>query len=255
MASYDTQEIKRGLWVNSFEEKFNKPNYHTRINNALKSRKNEKAKNKILSHPGIRDLFQYMYMVDYDGENLSKSYHSIPEEIKKKIELKVEEIVNDMLNLIKDNYKNYSYSEYKDTRFSYSKFEELFKQKFWDFYDKYEYWEIVCKIMFQEIARSFKVEELWDLERVRNIQNFIITDEGTRSLYEFYTEEQLRKKTYGMLKIIYYNQDDFIYENTINYSKFKDLFEKTFKKFYMVDPSWLEEICKIVFSEFWKNWG
>ena len=37
-----------------------------------------------------------MYMVDYDGENLSKSYHSIPEEIKKKIELKVEEIVNDM---------------------------------------------------------------------------------------------------------------------------------------------------------------
>ena len=91
--------------------------------------------------------------------------------------------------------------------------------------------------MFQEIARSFKVEELWDLERVRNIQNFIITDEGTRSLYEFYTEEQLRKKTYGMLKIIYYNQDNFIYENTINYSKFKDLFEKTFKKFYMVDPS------------------
>lgn len=126
MATYDTSEAETEL-RDSPKKTFNKPSYLRRIEDVFsgKNRKKEKAKNAILSHPGVRDLFQY-----YSGENLSTSNHSMSEETKKENEPNVEEIINDMLNLIKDNYKDYTYSEYKDKRFSYSKFEKLFKQKF-----------------------------------------------------------------------------------------------------------------------------
>jgi len=235
------------------KEDLNKLSILSRITKVLLSSKKENAKNAIMSHPRMLELFRYEYADDCTGDLAHEAIwkEEIPEEVKREIINWIRENIDNMLNSIISNPLKYCYREqYHDRHFSYSKFEELFKKNFWEFYNRHKYGDLLCKVMFQEITQSFNWERLWDYKRVRDIQDFIINDGTTQSLSKFYTEEQLWKKTYSMLVVI---DDTYRDENgSILYNKFKTLFEKTFEKLYRIDPTWWEEVCNAVIRGIWR---
>ena len=238
----------------------NKPNVLGKLVSVLASEKKEKAKNAIISHPGTQFLFRYIYDKDPTGKGFETGHSKpIPEDIDREIGNWIKESIDNMLNSILSNPLKFCYRQYHDLRFSYSKFEELFKENFWDFYNRHVFGDKVCKIMFQEISKSFDLKELWDLKRVRDIQNFVIEDKKTKSLSEFYTEKQLWKKTYSMLAVMNDNLRTYLKYKGENgfllYSEFKALFEKTFEKLFRIDPTWWEEVCDAVIREIWRVSG